>query len=58
MGTPKGCLSKSQEEANWARGCYRAGKMAAAGVLRIILDRGAGEHGFLGDYKSGKTISP
>lgn len=57
-GDPQGLPEQEPEGSQLGQLCSRAGKMAAAGVLRITPDGGAGEHGLLGDYNTGKIVSP
>lgn len=55
---PQGLPEQEPGGSKLGPGCYRAGKMAAAGVFRITPDCGTGEHGFLGHYNTGKIVSP
>lgn len=57
-GDPQGLPEQEPEGSQLGQLCSRAGKMAAAGVLRITPDGGAGEHGLFGDYNTGKIVSP
>jgi hypothetical protein len=57
-GDPQGLPEREPGGSQLEQCCSRAGKMAAAGVLRITPDRGTGEHGFLEDCNTGKIISP